>query len=350
MKIIPPLCQPIIQPVIQPVVHLASQIALDASCTLIAATSLPPLSAKAQPEPLVSPSAVGASEPAGEETNSTQTLMPFAEAIADREKKKGLFTLYYNAQDRLVSAEIRPDQLEKTYLLQSSISRGLGEFGLYRGMPLDSLAITFRRVRNTLEVVVPNALIRSSPGDVTEGREKEFFSDSVVITLPIVSIQDGTKNLLVDLDPLWSPASPAFQGLSSWVGFIGYGAGEALLESVQAFPLNLEFESVYSFTGGAAEGFFAPMTVPNPAGFNMGVHYSLSEITPNPDFQPRPADERVGYFLTSYWDLSKRRDRDPFVRYINRWHLQKQNPEADLSPPTKPIVFWIENTVPPEYR
>jgi len=34
------------------------------------------------------------------------------------------------------------------------------------------------------------------------------------------------------------------------------------------------------------------------------------------------------------------------VRYINRWHLEKQDPDAPLSPPKKPIVFWIENAVP----
>jgi len=28
------------------------------------------------------------------------------------------------------------------------------------------------------------------------------------------------------------------------------------------------------------------------------------------------------------------------------WHLEKQDPDAPLSPPKKPIVFWIENAVP----
>nr|GFD59761.1 hypothetical protein [Tanacetum cinerariifolium] len=42
--------------------------------------------------------------------------------------------------------------------------------------------------------------------------------------------------------------------------------------------------------------------------------------------------------------------RDAFVRYINRWHLEKQDPNAAISPPKKPIVFWIDNAVPFEYR
>ena len=58
----------------------------------------------------------------------------------------------------------------------------------------------------------------------------------------------------------------------------------------------------------------------------------------------------VGYFLTALKDYSKQTDRDQFVRYINRWDLQKAEPTAKVSPPKTPIIFWIENTVPFQYR
>ncbi|MFM7368342.1 MAG: zinc-dependent metalloprotease, partial [Sphaerospermopsis kisseleviana] len=32
------------------------------------------------------------------------------------------------------------------------------------------------------------------------------------------------------------------------------------------------------------------------------------------------------------------------------WNLEKQDPKAEISPPKKPIVFWIDNAVPLEYR
>src|SRR5205823_10902190 len=39
-----------------------------------------------------------------------------------------------------------------------------------------------------------------------------------------------------------------------------------------------------------------------------------------------------------------------YVRYINRWRLEKADPRAKLSPPRKQIVWYIEDTVPIEYR
>jgi len=35
---------------------------------------------------------------------------------------------------------------------------------------------------------------------------------------------------------------------------------------------------------------------------------------------------------------------------INRWNLVKKDPNAAISEPVEPIVWWIENTTPVEYR
>ena len=36
--------------------------------------------------------------------------------------------------------------------------------------------------------------------------------------------------------------------------------------------------------------------------------------------------------------------------FINRWRLEKKDPEKDISEPVKPITYWIENTTPLEFR
>jgi hypothetical protein len=57
----------------------------------------------------------------------------------------------------------------------------------------------------------------------------------------------------------------------------------------------------------------------------------------------------VGYYLVRVTDLTST-SAAPWLDYINRWHLEKKNPGAELSDPVEPIVFWIENTTPLEYR
>ena len=51
-----------------------------------------------------------------------------------------------------------------------------------------------------------------------------------------------------------------------------------------------------------------------------------------------------------YQDYSNTLQEDPYVRYINRWNLKKMYPHQKLSKPEKPIVYWLENTIPTEFR
>ena len=70
---------------------------------------------------------------------------------------------------------------------------------------------------------------------------------------------------------------------------------------------------------------------------------------PDNNFNPRNDDTRVGYFTTKSNDmtsLSKLNYRD----FINRWRLEKKNPDLEKSEPVEPITWWIENTTPHELR
>jgi Domain of unknown function (DUF5117) len=92
-----------------------------------------------------------------------------------------------------------------------------------------------------------------------------------------------------------------------------------------------------------------PRNIPDIRSVLFHFRYSISEL-PGPGFRPRLADDRVGHFFTQVEDYSSDRNFESSRRYINRWRLEKQDPSAPLSPPKQPIVFWMENTIPVEYR
>jgi hypothetical protein len=82
----------------------------------------------------------------------------------------------------------------------------------------------------------------------------------------------------------------------------------------------------------------------------LTVHYSISAL-PSTGYKPRQADDRIGYFLTAVKDFSKDpRDDTRFVRYVNRWHVEKEDPKADVSLAKDPVVFYVEKTVPRKFR
>ncbi len=81
---------------------------------------------------------------------------------------------------------------------------------------------------------------------------------------------------------------------------------------------------------------------------SISVQHSLIAIPEN-DYEPRLTDHRMGYFSQQITDLTQDHPT-PYRDLVERWHLVKQDPEAELSEPVEPIVWWIENTTPMEFR
>ena len=284
-------------------------------------------------------------------------LQPFDQVIKEHQKLAGLFTLYRHKETGKIFAEIKPAQLNRNFLAVMTLESGLGERGLYRGIPLRDLMFTLRRLNNNLQFVIPNTNFRAQLGDPQERSLSQSFSDSILISLPILSIHPQSKSFLVDLDPLiLSDILPSLsKTLAAQLGTsFTADPSKSYISKAEAFPKNIELESVFGFMGSIVpNSVFSNSnldTLPDGNGFTLKVRYSLSQLPTQNGYRPRLADERVGYFVTAYQDFSKSSAKTPFVRYINRWHLEKQNPRGLISPPKQPITFWIENTVPLEYR
>lgn len=281
-------------------------------------------------------------------------LRPFDDVIKDTKPLKGLFTLYQNEKTGKVLLEILPSQLDRNFFAAMTLESGVGERGVYSGLPLGDFLFTLRRVNNGIQFVVPNLFFRADQGIPIERSIQRSFSDSVLETLPIRSIHSERKSFLVELNPLLLNDLPGLMPTlsESLGGSYNLETGSSYFDRIKAFPENVEVESVFAFTGGGNGDQFPTYieTLPDSRAFSLKVRYSLSQLPENNGYRPRLADDRIGYFITAYKDYTTDTSRRPFVRYINRWNLQKKDPSASMSEPVKPIVFWIENSVPLEYR
>ncbi|MFN6461470.1 MAG: zinc-dependent metalloprotease [Nostoc sp. DedVER02] len=274
-------------------------------------------------------------------------LEAFDEVVKGTQKSGGLFTLYRNKEKNKIYLEIKPEQLNNNYLATATLESGIGERGIYSGMPLQDFLFYFQRVDDKLNFVIRNVNFRTREGDPQVRSLARSFSDSVLYSIAIKSIHPQRKTILVDLGDL---LLTDLGGLAASLG-VPTTTDQSYFGTAKAFPQNLEIESVLNFSGGASgESEIANFaSLADNRGFTLRVHYSLSQL-PDKDYRPRIADDRIGYFITAYQDLSKDDRGDSFVRYINRWDLEKQDPKALISRPKKPIVFWIDNAVPLEYR
>lgn len=291
-------------------------------------------------------------KPSTEDTDSP--FRPFDQVTHETTTFKGLFTLYQNQKTGKLFAEIQPDQLNRNYLTAMTLESGIGERGFYSGLPLGDFLFTLRRVNNAIQFVIPNTNFRAERGTPIDRSVTRSFSDSVLDSLPIRSIHPTRNSLLVELNSLFLSDVPGIMPFLSEAlgGSYSRDQDTTYFDKVKAFPLNVEIESVYGFSGSSRDSEMPSYitALPDSRAFNLRVRYSLSQLPENNGYRPRLADDRIGYFITAFKDFSDDTSRQAFTRYVNRWHLEKQDPTAALSKPKKPIVFWIENTVPVKYR
>ncbi|BAY48550.1 hypothetical protein SAMD00079811_61750 [Scytonema sp. HK-05] len=281
--------------------------------------------------------------------NRKDDFRQFREIIKGADKLEGFFTLYRSKESDEIYWEIKPEQLNKNYLGVVTLESGIGESGLYSGLPLQDFLFYFQRVNNNLHFVVRNVKFRTEAGQPEQRSLARSFSDSVLYAVEIVCIDPYSKNLLINLSDLLLQDFPGLTSVLKYSLQAEYNLeqNKSYFGEVNTFPLNLEIDSIYGFSSPEGANL---ITLPDSRALSLKVHYSFSQLRENNGYIPRLADDRVGYFITAFQDFSRNNGKEPFVRYINRWHLEPSDPNASLSPAKKPIVFWIENAVPLEYR
>ena len=326
-----------------------------------------------QPQPQPSPAAPGAapatSPTADPKKPATAEKPPeppkekaFADIVKDAQVIKGLFTLYRT--DEKVFLEILPEQLEKIYLASLTLDSGIGEAGFYAAAMAGESPFVFHKQGKNVQLVVKNTRFYADNGPMQRAVARSF-SDSILGSTKIESLpHPERKSILIDLGALLLTDLPMLSYDLEGTFRIPYrfDPKNSVFGTLKGFPQNIEVETVAHYATerpplppllppGAPPPPLPPppRNLPDVRSMLFHLRYSISE-RPQTGYRPRLADARVGHFVNSIEDYSDDNRNTTTKRYINRWHLVKQDPSAALSPPKQPIVFWLENTIPVKYR
>jgi len=289
---------------------------------------------------------------------------PFADVVKDAKVIKGMLTIYKTEDQTYL--EILPDQFDKIYMFSMTCETGIGDGGFYGAESCGETPIVFHKEGKIVQLIAKNVRFAAAPGSPMERSVKRSFSDSILGTSDVASQpQPDRHSVLVDLGALLLADVPMMGYNLETTYRIPYhfDAKNSYFDMLKSFDKNVEIETVAHYSVDhppvpplLPPGTPAPPTPPPPRDLpdvrSMQFHfrYSISEMPP-PGFKPRLADDRVGHFITQVEDYSTTDTSfETSRRYVDHWRLEKQDPTAALSPPKQPIVYWIENTVPLEYR
>ncbi|HVP07447.1 MAG TPA: zinc-dependent metalloprotease, partial [Candidatus Acidoferrum sp.] len=275
------------------------------------------------------------------------TEKPYADLIKDRVAIPGLFTFYQDTVANTMYMAIKPSQFNKVFLCGETMSKAEGAF-FDNGMLTSTYPFYLQREGKKIMLMEKNLRFRADSTSSFRRAVEAGITDHLLASVKIESKPNDSGAVLIDPSALFvrdAENVSYFLGQAGQTGF-SFDRDNSYFEKVKSFPENTEIDVKLHYRTNKP---LNAVTMQNPYSMFHTYHYSLSTL-PETDYVPRLADDRVGNFLTIYEDYSKFSPETPYVRYVERWNLKKKDPTAALSEPVEPIVYWVENTVPQEYK
>src|SRR2546426_1592427 len=285
------------------------------------------------------------------ETPKGDDEKPFDEVVKDMETLKGLFTFYRKAEENRILMEILPEQLDKTFLFAATVDQSVGERGFYAAQMGGSFPFSFRKVGKNVQWIIQNPTFTAASGTPAARATARSFPNGILASAKVKAKPHlERKSLLIDVSDLLVGDLPGFANALKEIykpSEYSFDKNNSSVASVKTFTENVLLELWLHYT--TANPKTQSATLPDERSVPMVVKYEFSSLKET-GYKPRIADDRVGFFLNVQEDFTSDHPSSPYVRYLHRWQLEKADPAAKLSPPKQPIVFWLENTIPVEYR
>lgn len=280
-------------------------------------------------------------------------IAPYADFTKSALVQHGLFTVW--RKDAKVFLELSPKQLDVDFIQTAVPRNGIGGYFLFNGSADYEPArlIRFSREDDKIAITWPNPYFTAPAGSPAAIAVSQTFAPSLVDVAPIASIDDATGNIVFDASPFLADVLDLTTALKNNLNIQSpenayhLDSNRTFFGPTKAFPDNVLIEADQTF---AADSPNVVDNVPDPRSIQIKVDYNIATAPDNSDYTPRLADDRVGYFDNSHLEFGNDNLRSRALNYIIRWNVQPSDPSKPRSPSKHPMVFYVSNTIPMEYR
>jgi hypothetical protein len=264
--------------------------------------------------------------------SGTAQLRAYSRVItADAQSQSGLFRTHRIGEKLFF--EIPRAELGKDMLIIARPVAGGSNSGFFGGGP--SRVVSWEREGNRILLRQRSHAIAADTGTAIFRAVEAQRLGTIIASFSIEAFGPDSA-AVIDVTRLYTSNVPEFAGVT------GVVQDRTFLERVATFPENINVEATQTGTQNPPPG--SPPGV-RPTATTLRMHWSMLKL-PEAPMRPRLHDRRVGIMAVSLIDYSHPAHGSQERRYVRRFRLEKQDPNAELSEPVRPIVFWIDPATP----
>jgi hypothetical protein len=262
---------------------------------------------------------------------------PYDEVITEKaETARGLMVTH--VQEGKLYYEIPAETMGAELLWVTQISQTRAGHS-YAGMPVTDRVVRWE-MRGEDTVLLREVLynIRAETDDPIRMAVEATSVSPIIATFDVLA-WGKDRRPVIEVTKLFTKDVNEFTATGA-LGAKGMDSDRTFIEEVKAFPENVNTKVLATYN---TDG---PGDRPRTSSVTALIAHSMVSLPEKP-MTPRVHDPRVGFFSVGFTDFADmtRHQAEP-VRYITRWRLEKKDPEAEVSEPVEPIVFYVAREVP----
>ncbi len=289
----------------------------------------------------------GARAGGGETAKKDEKTKPYDEVITeDALTDRGLMITHLH--DGKVFYEIPLDVLDTDMLWVTQISKTRAGHS-YAGMPVTDRVVRWE-LRGEDRILLRERLYttRAETEDSVRLAVEETTIAPIIEAFEIQAFGKD-KRPVIEVTKLFTSDVPEFTATGA-LNAQSMDSSRSFIDEVKAFPENINTKVLATYKVAAGGGRGGPGggggDRPRTSSVTAEISHSMVKLPDDP-MTPREHDPRVGFFSVGFTDYAdmENHQAEP-VRYVTRWRLEKKDPEAELSEPVEPIVFYVAREVP----
>lgn len=291
-----------------------------------------------------------------DESEKEEKVVTIADEVDGWTHYAGLFDLYLDPETGSLNMVIDKEDLNKEYIHFAQTRDGVLESGHFRGSYRGESVFRIQKSYDRIEFIQENTAFYFDPSSPIAKAKDANISPSVLASVKIdvtdKDEEDNPTRYMIDagelfLDEVFAQIKPSSRGGGEGFSLGSLSGSKTKFVDVRNYDGNSDFVVDYVYEKSAPTN-YGSEAVTNARNVTVQMHHSLIAMPEN-DYEPRIDDFRIGYFHNRVTDQTSA-EPAPYRDLINRWHLVKKFPEKDVSDPIEPIVWWMENTTPEQFR
>ena len=249
---------------------------------------------------------------------------------------------------------LNEDQLNKEFIYFTYILNGPSDAGPSGGDMGEAFILEFRKFKEDIGIYKKNTKFKYDDSNKISQSKLTNIIEAFLGRFSVIVNEDS--KYLINIDKMFlsemlvaiTPNIPK-EYMEYYNLILGRpDKSKTFIDEVKNYEKNTSFKVRYGFfnpkpkSGGSIDAI-------TDKRYTYVDSLHLFVEMPDDKFEPRVADQRIGYFSEKVTDLSTY-DSNNARDLMNRWRLIKKDPDAELSEPEEPLVYWVENSTPEEIR